>query len=254
MNQPRTTASIHGRRVLIVGASSGIGAAAARAARRAGAEIAISARRLDQLEALAEDIGGAVVLAGDASEPESAKAIVGSAAEALSGLDLVLYVAGFGVLQPLAECDPATWHSIYGVNVIGANLIAGEAIDHLGADGIMAFVSSRTVEDANGLFCAYAASKAALDLCIRTWRVEHPDRRFVRIVMGNCQPTEFSNHMDLDLIGDALTLWQKQGIPGGFMHVDDVGESLIETLAVSLDHPQIDSSEIKFDARPEHGS
>ena len=246
-----TGGPMHRRRVLVVGASSGIGAAAAAAARRAGAEVAISARRADKLEALAADIGGAHVLPGDAADPEAAKSIVNRAAEQLGGLDLVLYAAGFGVLQPLAECDPETWQSIYGVNVIGANLVAGAAIEHLGVGGIMAFVSSRTVEDANGLFSPYAASKAALDHCIRTWRVEHPDRRFVRIVMGNCQPTEFANHMGLELIGDALALWQKQGIPGGLMHVDDVAACLMETLAVSLDHPSIDASEIKLDARVE---
>lgn len=243
--------SMHGRRVFVVGASSGIGAAAAAAARRAGADVAISARRADRLEQLATSIGGACVLSGDAADPEAARAVVDGAAERLGGLDLVLYAAGFGVLQPLAECDPETWQSIYGVNVIGANLVAGAAIEHLGVGGIMAFVSSRTVEDANGLFCPYSASKAALDQCIRTWRVEHPDRRFVRIVMGNCQPTEFADHMRLELIGDALTLWERQGIPGGLMHVDDVAECLMETLAVSLDHPSIDASEIKLDARPE---
>lgn len=235
-----TGGPVHGRRVLVVGASSGIGAAAAAAARRA-----------DRLEALAAEIGGAHVLPGDPADPEAAKSIVNRAAEQLGGLDLVLYAAGFGVLAPLAECDPETWQSIYGVNLIGANLVAGAAIDHLELGGIMAFVSSRTVEDANGLFSPYAASKAALDHCIRTWRVEHPDRRFVRIVMGNCQPTEFADHMGLELIGDALALWQAQGIPGGLMHVDDVAACLMETLAVSLDHPSIDASEIKLDARIE---
>ena len=251
-DNPPAGGAMHGRRVLVIGASSGIGAAAAAAARRASADVAISARRADKLEELATAIGGACVLAGDASDPEAARAVVADAAERLDGLDLVLYAADFGVVQPLAECDPKTWKSIYGVNVIGANLVAGAAIEHLGAGGIMAFVSSRTVEDAHGLFSAYAASKAALDHCIRTWRVEHPDRRFVRIVMGNCQPTEFADHMGLELIGDALALWQKQGIPGGFMHVDDVAATLIATLAVSLDHPSIDASEIKLDARPEN--
>ena len=250
-DNPPAGGAMHGRRVLVVGASSGIGAAAAAAARRAGAAVAVSARRADKLEELAADIGGAHVLASDATDPEAARAVVADAAVRLGGLDLVLYAAGFGVLQPLAECDPETWQSIYAVNVIGANLVAGAAIEHLGADGIMAFVSSRTVEDAHGLFCPYAASKAALDHCIRTWRIEHPDRRFVRIVMGNCQPTEFADHMGIELLGDALSLWQKQGIPGGLMHVDDVAASLIATLAVSLDHPTIDASEIKLDARPE---
>ena len=92
-------------------------------------------------------------------------------------------------------------------------------------------------------------SKAALDQCIRAWRVEHPDRRFVRVVMGNCQPTEFGEHMGDELLGEAITRWAEQAIPGGLMHVDDVGRALASSLAVALDHPEIDSSELKLDAR-----
>jgi hypothetical protein len=79
--------------------------------------------------------------------------------------------------------------------------------------------------------------------------VEHPDRRFIRIVMGNCQPTDFPNQMGFDLMGEALEMWETQRIPGGMMHVDDVGEGLAKALSVSLDHPDIDQSELKFDAR-----
>lgn len=243
------TTTMNGRRVLVVGASSGIGAAVAAAARAAGADVAISARRAERLHELRDGIGGAHVLAADATDAAATRAMVDEASRLMGGLDLVVYAAGYGVLQRLKDTDPDTWQSIYAVNVVGANVVAGAAIEHLGADGVMAFVSSRTVVDASGLFSAYAASKAALDLCIRTWRIEHPDRRFVRVVMGNCQPTEFAAHMGDDLLGDALTLWAKQGLPGGLMHVDEVGATLIDSLAVALDHPEIDLPEIQMDAR-----
>ncbi len=243
--------SIEGRRVLVVGASSGIGAATATAAHNAGAKVAVSARRADRLQELVEVMGGGHWVAADATNPEAVRHMVSEVAESLGGLDLVVYAAGYGVLQPLADCDPETWRSVYSVNVVGANLVAGAALAHLGTDGIVAFVSSRVVGDTNGLFASYGASKAALDHCIRAWRVEHPDRRFVRVVMGNCQPTEFADHMGLDLIGDAFEIWERQGIPGGLMHVDDVGAALVATLAVALNHPEIDASEIRFDARPE---
>ncbi len=236
-------------RLLVVGASSGIGAAVAKAAAVAGNNVAVSARRADKLDSVVAEMGSGFAIVGDATEPEDARRVVAEAATHLGGLDLVVYVAGFGVLQPLVATDPDTWTSVYKVNVVGANLIAGAAIEHLGPDGVMAFVSSRTVEDANALFASYSASKAALDQCIRTWRVEHPDRRFVRVVMGNCQPTEFVNQMGMDLLGPALEAWDRQAVPGGMMHVDDVGAALVESLAVALAHPEIDCSELKFDAR-----
>ena len=241
--------ALHGRRVLVVGASSGIGAGFAKAVVAAGGDVTVSARRTDVLAALVEEMGVGHVAVGDASVRADAERVAAEAATAMGGLDLLVYVAGYGPLQRLVDCDPDLWADVYRVNVVGANLSAGAALAHMDRNGICAFVSSRTVEDSNALFAAYSASKAALDQCIRTWRVEHPDRRFVRVVMGNCQPTDFADHMGTDLLGDALEAWQRQAIPGGMMHVDDVGAALAKSLGVALDHPDIDSSEIKLDAR-----
>ncbi len=237
--------------MLVVGASSGIGAALARAVAAGGGQVAVSARRSDRLEELVAQMGTGYAVPGDATDPDDARRVADAAATALGGLDLMVYVAGFGVLQPLVETDPDTWTDVFRVNVVGANLAAAAALDHLGPDGIAAFVSSRTVDDANPMFATYSATKAALDQCIRVWRHEHPDRRFVRIVMGNTAPTEFADHMRPERLGEALEAWQGLGIPGGMMDVDDVGRALAEALAVALDHPGIDSSEIRFDARPD---
>jgi len=237
--------------VLVVGASSGIGAALARAVAAGGGQVAVSARRSDRLEELVAQMGTGYAVPGDATDPDDARRVADAAATALGGLDLMVYVAGYGVLQPLVETDPDTWTDVFRVNVVGANLAAAAALDHLGPDGIAAFVSSRTVDDANPMFATYSATKAALDQCIRVWRHEHPDRRFVRIVMGNTAPTEFADHMRPERLGEALEAWQGLGIPGGMMDVDDVGRALAEALAVAPDHPGIDSSEIRFDARPD---
>ena len=120
-------------------------------------------------------------------------------------------------MQPLVAMEPDRWLGIFGVNVIGANLVTG----------------------------------AALDQCIATWRVEHPHRRFVRIVMGNAQPTEFATHMgEPETVGAAVTRWIEQGIDvTTMMNTDDVGAALVAALATALDHPAIDSSELRFDAR-----
>ena len=241
--------ALDGRRVLVVGASSGIGAGLARAVVAAGGDVAVSARRAEALATLVDAMGAGHVVVGDATVRADAERVAAEAAEAMGGLDLMVYVAGYGPLQRLVDCDPELWSDVYRVNVVGANLAAGAALRHMDRDGICAFVSSRTVEDGNALFAAYSASKAALDQCIRTWRVEHPENRFVRVVMGNCQPTDFADHMGMDLLGEALDAWSAQAIPGGMMHVDDVGAALAETLGVALDHPDIDSSELKLDAR-----
>ena len=243
--------SLDGRRVLVIGASSGIGAAFATAALAEGAEVTVSARRADKLEALVAETDMGHAVAGDATDRADMERVAAAAAEAMGGIDLCVYAAGYGVLQRMSECDADTWAGVYAVNVIGANIATGAALAHMDTDGVCAFVSSRTTIDASPLFASYSASKAALDQCIRTWRLEHPQQRFVRITMGNCQPTEFANQMGLDLLGEALDAWQALAIPGGMMHVDDVGLAMVRALAVPLDHPDIDAGELQFDARPE---
>lgn len=242
---------MRGRRVLVIGASSGIGASTAKAVVAAGGDVTVSARREDALHALVAEMGAGHVAVGDAAIREDTDRVAAQAVAAMGGLDLMIYVAGYGPLQKIADCDVDLWADVYRVNVGGANLAASAALRHMDRNGICGFVSSRTVEDANPFFGAYSASKAALDQCIRVWRLEHPDRRFVRIVMGNTGPTEFADNMgDMALLGEALEEWGRQAIPGGMMDVDDVGTAMVESLAVALAHPQIDASELKLDARP----
>lgn len=243
------TGALEGRRVLVVGASSGLGAAFARAASALGATVAVAARRKDRLDELAAEMGTGLAIEADATDPQSVKAMAATAAESLGAIDLMFYVAGYGVLQPLAETDPETWHDVFGVNVVGANLATAAVLPHLDDDGTVAFMSSRTVEDTNSIFATYSATKAALDQCIRIWRVEHPERRFVRVVMGNSAPTEFSDNMNADRFGEAVERWKNQAIGFDMMHADDVGRALAESFAVMLDHPEIHSSELKFDPR-----
>lgn len=244
-----TEGLLAGKKILVVGASSGLGAAFAKAAVSQGALVTVSARREDRLEDLVAEMGSGFTVPGDATLPDDAKRVAGLAAELMGGIDLMFYVAGYGVLQPIRETDPDVWTDVYRVNVLGANLAASAALDHMDRDGICAFMSSRTVGDSNALFGSYSASKAALDQCIRTWRVEHPDRRFVRVVMGNSQPTEFANQMGLELLGDALEAWQRQAIPSAMTETGDVGMLLARSFAAVLSHPEIDSSELKIDAR-----
>jgi NAD(P)-dependent dehydrogenase (short-subunit alcohol dehydrogenase family) len=238
------------RRILVVGASSGIGRAFAEAAIAAGARVTLAARRADDLADVVRRSGSGHPVVGDASIPGDARRMADAAAEHMGAIDLLLYAAGYGVLQRIEQTDPDTWVDVYRVNVVGANLVTAAVLPHTHRGSVCAYLSSRTVDDVNALFAPYGASKAALDHCIRTWRIEHPELRFVRVTMGNCQPTGFAQHMGSDdLITAALLAWERQGIPGGLMHVDTVGTALVDALRPALDHPEIDSSEIRFDAR-----
>jgi hypothetical protein len=96
---------------------------------------------------------------------------------------------------------------------------------------------------------SYQASKAALDSTVGSWRSEHPDRRFLRIVMGATIGTEFGNEFDPQMLGKAFERWLADGISATVMECDDVGRQLADVLAVALAHPQVDMPDLVIDPR-----
>lgn len=240
--------SLTNQRILVVGASSGIGCEFAKRAAAGGATVAAAARRGDRLQ---EEFGATTVLtiSADATNAAEAADMVAQAASGLGGFDLVVYAAGAGTLAPLLDGDPELWARDHRVNVIGANLVCAAALEHLSPGGVMAFVSSRGSLDHHWGLASYASSKAALDSAIEGWRVEHPDRRFLRLVMGNVMSTEFANNFDPEIAGAAFPNWIAQGIPLDVMEAAAVGHQLADLMAVLLAHPTVDVPELRLDAR-----
>ena len=102
---------IAGLRVLIVGASSGIGHAVAVRAAERGAKVAVAARRTDLLEALAEQIGG-TAFELDVEDPAAIGRVVDAAAEALVGFDAVVFTS---TVAPMAHIEDDTTYSLSGL-------------------------------------------------------------------------------------------------------------------------------------------
>jgi NADP-dependent 3-hydroxy acid dehydrogenase YdfG len=112
-----------GRNIAITGASSGIGEATARACAEAGAAVALGARRLDRIEALAaelrDDGAQAVAFETDVSDERQARAFVEHAYEHLGGLDGLVNNAGVMLLGPVAGAPTEEWRRMVDVNVLG---------------------------------------------------------------------------------------------------------------------------------------
>ncbi|MCM8610935.1 SDR family NAD(P)-dependent oxidoreductase [Accumulibacter sp.] len=149
-----------GRRVWLVGASSGIGAALAGELARRGARVALSARSADRLRALGID--GALLLPCDATDSASLAAARASLLAAWRGVDLVIYLAGDYVPMRTADFDLAAAERIVSVNFNGAMRLAATVLPDLRAGGGIAFVAS--VAGYRGLprALAYGPGKAAL--------------------------------------------------------------------------------------------
>jgi NADP-dependent 3-hydroxy acid dehydrogenase YdfG len=114
---------LSGRNIAITGASSGIGEATAIACARAGAAVALAARREDRIAGLAQRIvnegGRAVSLPTDVSDERSARAFVEHAYEQLGGLDGLVNNAGVMLLGPVLNAPTEEWRRMIDVNLLG---------------------------------------------------------------------------------------------------------------------------------------
>ena len=120
---------------LVTGASSGIGAAAARSLAERGAAVALVARRAERLEQLAGEIadagGTALPLEADVSEQEQARSAVERAVEELGRLDVLVNNAGVMLLGPAVEAPLEEWERMIEVNLLGLLYTAHAALPHL---------------------------------------------------------------------------------------------------------------------------
>jgi NADP-dependent 3-hydroxy acid dehydrogenase YdfG len=119
--------------VLITGASSGIGAATARAA-ASSHRLVLAARRLEPLRELADELGGeerALAAECDVTEWDQVEATVAAALEGFDRIDAVFANAGFGASRGFLEESPEQWRSMVLTNVYGVALTIRATLPHL---------------------------------------------------------------------------------------------------------------------------
>ncbi len=220
-------------RVVVVGASSGLGRCIAVGLGQRGEQVALMARRKDRLEDAAAEAGpGALAITCDVTDEESCQAAVAEAVRELGGIDGLVYATGFGPLVRLADTDAETWRRTFDTNVIGASLITAAALPHLVvSQGTAAYLSSISASHTPpwpGLG-AYAVSKAALDKLVEAWRAEHPQIGFTRVTVGDCAGGEgdamtgFNADWDMDLVTEVAPIWlAREYIAGALLEVDEL--------------------------------
>jgi NAD(P)-dependent dehydrogenase (short-subunit alcohol dehydrogenase family) len=238
------------RKVLVVGASSGVGRDVAEVLAARGAHVAFAARRQDIVEAAAQKAGGGCVgFACDVRDEESCASVVARTIDAFGGLDTIVYAAAIGPLAHLAEASAETWREVLDINLIGAALVTKAAISSLEASGhgraiYLSSVAGSTSTPWPGLGL-YAVSKAGLERMVDSWRLEHRGVRFSSVVLGpimsrsEAQST-FSAGWDMAKAGTSIEEWTTLGLMNGDM-IDsaDLGDQVVAILTTSASFSRV---------------
>lgn len=173
--------NLENKTIIITGASSGIGAAAAVLFATNGANVVLGARRHNELESLAQKInegnGKSVYLAGDVKNPSYATALVDLAVERFGGLQGAFNNAGvMGELGEIQDMAESTWQEVIATNLTSAFFAAKAQIPALKSNGGSLVFTSSFVGHSNGGMPgmgAYAASKAGLIGLTQSLAIDH---------------------------------------------------------------------------------
>ncbi|MGW3013167.1 SDR family oxidoreductase [Streptomyces sp. NPDC001219] len=184
------------RTAVVTGASSGIGAATARALAAAGYHVVLTARRKDRIEALAAELPDAEAYALDVTDRAAVDAFAAELGR-LPSVDVLVNNAG-GALgaEPVATGDPADWRTMYEVNVLGVLHVTQALLPALTAsgDGTVVVLSSTaghgTYEGGGG----YVAAKHGAHVIAETLRLELCGEpvRVIEVAPGMVKTDEFA--------------------------------------------------------------
>jgi short-subunit dehydrogenase len=224
--------------VLVTGASAGIGKALACAlARRGYGRLALTARRGDRLEKLAETLRtqGADVLtiAADLEDPASSELIVGRTLGRFGGLDVLINNAGFGLPTVFAEADPCDLRRQLEVNFMAPLLLARRALPSLiERRGTIINVGSAITAVANSALGAYGATKAGLAYWNNALRRElmHKGVKVCLVEPGPVKTEFFSALMTLAPEGGEYNPLLDVPFPWMSAEVDDVARRVIRLI------------------------
>ena len=169
------------RRALVTGASSGIGAAAARLLAAQGYRVALLARRRDRLDALLLELDGEghLVLPCDLVDATAIETAFSELERSFGGLDLLVNNAGMGYRARVEELDPALLDQVFASNVRGLLLACRSALPLLRKGKLPVVVNVSSVVGRRGVpgQAAYCASKAAVTSIGEALRIEWaPDK------------------------------------------------------------------------------
>lgn len=230
--------------VVITGASSGLGEATVRRLAREGARLVLGARRIDRLQALADELslGRQSALQTDVTSFEEVTRLVDHAVSLYGRIDVMLNNAGLMPHSPLERCKVDDWDRTIDVNLKGVLYGIGAALPHMKAQmgGHVINVSSVAGHKVGPGGAVYAATKHAVRVISEGLRQEvKPYNIRTTIISPGAVATELPDSVtETDVAQNVRALYQRVAIPA---------DSFARAVVFAMSQPEdVDINEILF--------
>ncbi len=236
---------IDGKVVVITGASSGLGEAAARLLSAQGARVALGARRVDRIQALAKDLGGqdgrAIAPPTDVTRFEQVRRLVDAAVEAFGRIDVMINNAGLMPNSPLDRLRIDDWDRMIDVNIKGVLYGIAAALPHMKRQraGHIINVSSVAGHKVRPGNAVYAATKHAVRVISEGLRMEvKPWGIRTTVISPGAVDTELPKSATEPDVAESLRKLYEIAIPA---------ETFARAVAFAIGQPEdVDVNEIVF--------
>ncbi|MGA7723951.1 MAG: SDR family oxidoreductase [Opitutaceae bacterium] len=237
---------ISGKVIVITGASSGLGEAAARLLAAEGAAVVLGARRVDRVRSLADELSAngakALALATDVTNPEEVKALVDAAVHQFGQIDVMINNAGLMPHSPLERLKIEDWNRTIDVNIKGVLYGIAAALPHMQRQksGHIINVSSVAGHLVRPGGAVYSATKHAVRVISEGLRQEvKPYNIRSTIISPGAVATELPDSVtEPDVAAGIKSFYEKYAIPA---------ESFARIVAFAISQPaEVDVNEILF--------
>jgi NADP-dependent 3-hydroxy acid dehydrogenase YdfG len=237
--------NIEGKVVVITGASSGLGEATVRLLSAQGASVVLGARRVDRLQALADELTGsggqALAVTTDVTDCDQVKRLVDGAVQAYGRIDVMINNAGLMPQAPLERLKIDEWNRMIDVNIKGVLYGIAAALPYMQQQqaGHIINVSSVAGHKVGPGFAVYAATKHAVRALSEGLRQEvKPYNIRTTVISPGAVDTELPNSVTEPDIAEKVRKAYEIAIPA---------ESFARAVAFAMSQPEeVDVNEILF--------
>ncbi|RYY37820.1 MAG: SDR family oxidoreductase [Sphingobacteriaceae bacterium] len=190
--------NLESKTAVVTGGNSGIGYAAARELKQQGAEVIITGRRQEAINAAAQELG-VTGLVADQGNVEAISQLASTVKEQFGKIDILFINAGVLGGADIEHADEATFDHVIGVNFKGAFFTLSKFIPLLNDGASVVFLSSNTASMHAANSSIYSSSKAALNAVMKAAAIELAPRKIrVNSVSPGPTQTEILNKLGLD--------------------------------------------------------